>query len=69
MQQIKFQQKQKKKAETKANAKTAIKEHKEESKKTQEPVVIPETELNFADCVSAIKSNFVDQEWEDFRNK
>lgn len=59
----------KKKAETKANAKTAIKEHKEELAKTQEPVVMPETELNFADCVSAIKSNFVDQEWEDFRNK
>lgn len=59
----------KKKAETKANAKTAIKEHKEELTKTQESVVIPETELNFADCVTAIKSNFVDQEWEDFRNK
>lgn len=59
----------KKKAETKTNAKTAIKEHKEELAKTQESVVIPETELNFADCVTAIKSNFVDQEWEDFRNK
>lgn len=56
----------KKKAETKANAKTAIKEHKEEIA-AQEPVVIPPTELNFADCVTAIKSNFVDQEWEEFK--
>ena len=61
----------KKKAETKANAQTAIKEHKETVITTtvSEPVYIPETELNFADCVTAIKSNFVDQEWEEFRAK
>lgn len=60
----------KKKAETKENAKTAIKEHKEESAKAStEPVVIPSTDLSFADCITAIKSNFVDQEWEDFRSR
>lgn len=66
----KLNQEAKKKAETKANAKTAIKEYKEEKETTvTSNVVIPETELNFADCVTAIKSNFVDQEWEDFRTK
>ena len=60
----------KKKAETKENAKTAIKEHKEElAKASTEPVVIPSTDLSFADCITAIKSNFVDQEWEDFRSR
>ena len=60
----------KKKAETKQNAKTAIKEYKEETTTVaQEPVYIPETELNYADCVTAIKSNFVDKEWEEFREK